>query len=295
MTRVYTPDVVVADRSLLGEGPAWDVNHDALVWVDIFEGEVHRWSPSSPTTMTFETGAHVGAALPAEGGGWLLALADGFTLMSANGECRPLLSVHGGRPGLRFNDGKVDPGGRAWAGTMAYDERAGAGCLYRLDPGPAATPILEGVGVSNGLGWSPDRRAFYYVDSPAGALRRFDYDDEAGTIRNERVLVPFPAEEGFLDGLCVDDEGCVWVAVWDGGCVNRYTPDGSLDAVVDVPVSRPTSCCLGPGGVLYITSAYHGLSTAEIEEQPWAGAVFAVEVGVGAEPATLWMPLAGFV
>jgi sugar lactone lactonase YvrE len=199
-----------------------------------------------------------------------------------------LLSVHGGvQPGLRFNDGKVDPAGRAWAGTLAYQEHAGAGRLYRLDPGPTATPILA-VGVSNGLGWSPDRRTFYYVDSLAQGLRAFDYDECEGTIGNERELVPFPSDQGYLDGLCVDDDGCIWVAIWDGGRVNRYSPDGTLDSIVEVPVDRPTSCCFGPGGVLYITSARHGLSDEQLDRQPQAGAVFAAEVAATAAPATLW-------
>ena len=291
MTRTYEVEVAVEQRSLLGEGPTWDRNHDALVWVDILGGLVHRWrAPDSPATFAVHT--HVGAVLPAAGGGWLLAVQDGFAALSEAGEVRPLLSVHDGRrPDLRFNDGKADPAGRAWAGTMAYAERPGQGCLYRLDPGPTATPMIDGVGVSNGLGWSPDRRLFYYVDSPAMELRVFDYDEHEATIRNERTLVTLPSEEGYLDGLCVDDEGCIWVAIWDGGRVNRYTPEGVLDSVVHVPVDRPTSCCLGPGGVLYITSARHGLSEEQLARLPWALGVFATEVTAAAPPATLWKPL----
>jgi sugar lactone lactonase YvrE len=287
MTRTYGVDIAVSHRSVLGEGPAWDSNRDALVWVDILASAVHLWSPGG-LTASFDAGSHVGAALPAEGGGWLLAVQDGFATMSDGGEVTALLSVHGGRLELRFNDGKVDPAGRAWAGTMAYQERLGAGRLYRLDPGPTATPVIDAVGVSNGLDWSPDRRTLYYVDSLAQALRAFDYDEREGTIRKERELVPFPSGQGYLDGLCVDDDGGIWVAIWDGGRVNRYMPDGSLDSIVEVPVDRPTSCCLGPGGVLYITSARHGLSDEQLDRQPWAGAVFATEVAATAPPATLW-------
>jgi sugar lactone lactonase YvrE len=288
MTRTYGVDIAVPHRSVLGEGPAWDSNRDALVWVDILGSAVHLWSPGG-LTASFDAGSHVGAALPAEDGGWLLAVQDGFATMSDGGEVTALLSVHGGaRLELRFNDGKVDTAGRAWAGTMAYEERLRAGRLYRLDPGPTATPVLGAVGVSNGLGWSPDRRTFYYVDSLAQALRAFDYDEGEGTIRKERELVPFPSDQGYLDGLCVDDDGGIWIAIWDGGRVNRYMPDGSLDSIVEVPVDRPTSCCLGPGGVLYITSARHGLSDEQLHRQPWAGAVFATDVAVTAPPATLW-------
>jgi len=288
MTRTYGVDIAVPHRSVLGEGPVWDSNREALVWVDILEGTVHLWSPIGPTA-SFDAGTHVGAALPASGGGWLLAAQDGFATMTDEGGLAPLLSVHGGgQPELRFNDGKVDPAGRAWAGTTAYEESPGAGRLYRLDPGPTATPILDGVGVSNGLGWSPDRRTFYYVDSLAQSLRAFDYDECEGTIRKERELVPFPSDLGYPDGLCVDDDGCIWVAIWDGGRVNRYMPNGALDSVVEVPVDRPTSCCFGPAGVLYITSARHGLSDEQLDRQPLAGAVFGTEVAATAPPATLW-------
>ena len=292
MTHTYEVEVAVEQRSLLGEGPTWDRNHDALVWVDILEGLVHLW-PTSGLPRTFGVDTHVGAALPALGGGWLLAVQDGFAEMSEDGAVRPLLSVHGGRrKELRFNDGKADPAGRAWAGTMSYAEQPGQGSLYRLDPGPTATPMIDGVGVSNGLGWSPEHRSFYYVDSLAMALRVFDYDEHEATIGNERTLVTLSPEEGYLDGLCVDDEGCIWVAIWDGGCVNRYTPEGALDSVVRVPVDRPTSCCIGPGGVLYITSARHGLSDEQLARRPLAGALFATEVSTGAPPATLWQPIA---
>jgi sugar lactone lactonase YvrE len=291
VTHRYEVEVAVEQRSLLGEGPTWDRNHDALVWVDILGGAVHLW-PASSSPTAFEVQAHVGAALPAVGGGWLLAVQDGFAAMSESGDVRPLLSVHRGRrKDLRFNDGKVDPRGRAWAGTMSYAEQPGQGALYRLDPGPTATPMIDAVGVSNGLGWSPDRRSFYYVDSLAMALREFDYDEHDATIGNERTLTTLPADEGYLDGLCVDDEGCIWVAIWNGGCVNRYTPKGVLDSVVHVPVDRPTSCCIGPGGVLYITSARHGSSDEQLARQPWAGAVFATEVSTGAPAATLWQPI----
>ena len=142
MTRTYEVEVAFEQRSLLGEGPAWDPNHDGLVWVDILGGLVH-FCPASGSPTTFDVETHVGAALPALGGGWLLAVQDGFAALSEAGEVRPLLSVHNSRrQDLRFNDGKADPAGRAWAGTMAYAEKPGQGCLYRLDPGPTATPMI---------------------------------------------------------------------------------------------------------------------------------------------------------
>jgi sugar lactone lactonase YvrE len=290
--RISVTEPVIRATATLGEGPAWDANHSALVWVDILEKTVHLHSLSGGAPRVFRLETHVGAALPASGGGWLVVLRTGFAVLEENGTVNPLLTVHGPEQAdLRFNDAKTDPSGRAWAGSMGYDERPGAGALYRLDSGPTARVILHKVGVSNGLGWSPDRGLFYYVDSLAGALRAFDYSDDSGEIANARVIAELRQEDGYFDGLCVDDEGCIWVAVWDGRCVRRYTPDGELDTVVEVPVDRPTSCCFGPGGMLYITSARHGIPAARLRGQPLAGSVFAVSVEATAQPATLWQTI----
>jgi len=284
--RLTIAEPAIDARADLGEGPVWDANHSCLVWVDILRGELHIES-TQPRTISIDD--HLGAALPAVDGGWLLAVQDGFALLDQAGRVTPFLSVHGGaRPELRFNDAKVDPAGRAWAGTLDYDEQGGAGALYRLDAGPVASTVLTGVGISNGLDWSPDRQRFYYVDTLARTLRAFDYTDDTGTLGAEQILVELPAGHGYLDGLCVDDQGCIWVAIWDGGCVRRYTPDGRLDTIIDVPVDRPTSCCLDPRGTLYITSATQGLTSEQLARTPHAGAIFAIDVGIGAPAATLW-------
>ena len=289
MRRISVTEPEIRATATLGEGPAWDQNHSALVWVDILEKTVHLQSPPGGAPRVFRLDTHVGAALPASGGGWLVVVPTGFAVLEETGTVDPLLTVHGPEQAdLRFNDAKTDPSGRAWAGSMAYDERPGAGALYRLDAGPTARVILPKVGVSNGLGWSPDGRVFYYVDSLAGALRAFDYSDDSGAIANARAIAVLRPEDGYFDGLCVDDAGCIWVALWDGRCVRRYTPNGELDTVVEVPVDRPTSCCFGPGGLLYITSARYGIPPARLREQPFAGSVFAVSVEATAQPATLW-------
>lgn len=283
MTRTLSADVLVDAAAELGEGPTWDVAEGCLVWVDITAGALHLTEASGATRRTHTIGEHLGAALPAAGGGWLLATRSGFATLSADGDLRPLLSVHDERPDMRFNDAKCDPRGRAWAGSMSYDEVQGAGALYRLDPGAAATVVLDAVTVGNGLGWSPDRREMYYVDSPTQTLRAFPYDDDTGNLAGPRTVATIPVDAGTPDGLCVDDDGCIWLALWDGSAVRRYTPDGRLDAVVPLPVVRPTSCCFG-GDVLYITSARRGLT----QDQPLAGAVFAVAAGVAGAAATPW-------
>lgn len=194
--------------------------------------------------------------------------------------------MHDRRSDLRFNDAKCDPRGRAWAGSMAYDGTPGAGALYRLDPGPTATVVVAGVTTGNGLGWSPDRRELYFVDSPIQTVRAYPYDDDTGHIGDPRLVVAVPPGAGTPDGLCVDDDGCIWVALWDGSAVRRYTPGGRLDAVIPLPVARPTSCCFG-GDVLYITSARHGLANVQSPD----GAVFAVDVGTTGPAATPWQAL----
>jgi sugar lactone lactonase YvrE len=273
----------------LAEGPAWDANFDALVWVDIAGGDLYV-DDLRGGSRSFRVEAPLGAALPARGGGWLVVLRDAFALLDADGTLQaPLASVPAER--LRFNDAKVDPLGRAWGGTMAYAEDAPLGALYRLDPGPVATEVVADVQLSNGLGWSPAGDVMYFADSLAGTVRAFDYDLDTARPANERVLVELPAEQGLPDGLAVDDDGCFWLAVWNAGEVHRYTPAGTLDAVVELPVARPTSCCFGPDGTLYITTAWYTLEPAERAAQPFAGAVFAVDVGATAPPATLWEPL----
>jgi sugar lactone lactonase YvrE len=284
--RELSADVLIDAAADLGEGPAWDAAEDCLVWVDITAGELHLTEASGALRRTHRIDEHLGAALPAAGGGWLLATRSGFSTLSVDGDLHPLLLVHDRRSDLRFNDAKCDPRGRAWAGSMAYDGTPGAGALYRLDPGPTATVVVAGVTTGNGLGWSPDRRELYFVDSPTQTVRAYPYDHHTGHIGDPRLVVAVPPGAGTPDGLCVDDEGCIWVALWDGSAVRRYTPGGRLDAVIPLPVARPTSCCFG-GDVLYITSARHGLANV----QSPAGAVFAVDVGTTGPAATPWQAL----
>jgi sugar lactone lactonase YvrE len=291
MRRIAASEQVVPPGAELAEGPAWDTNHDALVWVDIARGEVHLDDLRGGSRVV-TVDPPVGAALPARGGGWLLVLRDCFALLDEGGAVSAPLASVPAADGMRFNDAKADPAGRAWAGTMAAEEGDRLGALYRLDVGPAAVEILDGVALSNGLGWSPAGDVFYFADSLAGTVRAFDYDHQTGRLEHERVLVQLPRAEGLPDGLAVDDDGCVWLAVWNAGAVHRYTPEGRLDAIVELPVSRPTSCCFGPDGMLYITTARFALEPAELADQPLAGAVFAADVGASAPPATLWAPLA---
>jgi sugar lactone lactonase YvrE len=232
------------------------------------------------------TPLHVGAVAPRALGGYVAALQDGFWVVGV-GEPEPIARIPEARPGLRFNDGKCDPAGRFWAGTMAYDERPGAGSLYRLEPDARVTRVLDDVGISNGLAWSPDGGTMYYVDSLTRRIDAFSFDPASGAIGDRRVLVSIPPEAGYPDGLTVDTEGGLWVALWGGSALHRYV-DGRLDHVADLPVTRPTNCTFGGDDLdeLYVTSATKDLSPGERRVQPLAGAVLRLRPGVRGLPAT---------
>jgi sugar lactone lactonase YvrE len=261
-----------------------------LVWVDIFPGIVFVTSASGERLASFEIGHPVGSAMPAEDGGWLLADATGFTMLGPGGHTAPLLPLLADRPDLRFNDAKCDPQGRAWAGTIESAMAPGTGTLYRLDPGPVATPVLDGLTVSNGLGWSPDGRTMWFADSAVRFIRAFEYEGDSGHLGPGRPAVQLQETAGKADGLCVDDEGCLWVGLWGGGAVHRYTPDGRLDTIVRVPASQVTSCAFGGprGSTLFVTTARIGLGDDALRTEPLAGGLFVVEPGVTGPAATPW-------
>ena len=170
-----------------------------------------------------------------------------------------------GRTDTRTNDGACDAAGRLWVGTMALDERSPVAGLYRVDPDLSVTTVLTGTTISNGLGWSPSGRRFYFIDSPTRQVDVFDCDLAAGTIENRRPFARVEVEDAVPDGLAVDAEGCVWVALHGGWGLHRYSPDGELMGVVDLPVARVTSCCFGGDDLrdLYVTTRREGLSDAE--------------------------------
>ncbi|MFJ8195747.1 SMP-30/gluconolactonase/LRE family protein [Streptomyces sp. NPDC096152] len=252
-----TWEVAVRAEALLGEGPTWDPAAGRLIWVDILGARVHTYDPGSGRRSVRTTGQHVGAAKPRAGGGLVLNLRDGVGLLDPDGTFRWL--HRDPVPGRRGNDAAVAPDGSLWAGTMRYDEAPGGGTLSRLTGDGSAEVVLDDVAVSNGTGWSPDGRLMYYVDSPTRRIDVFDHDGERVSDRRRFAVVEEGA--GFPDGLTVDADGCVWVALWDGGAVRRYAPDGTLDRVVELPVPRPTACAFGGTGLtdLYVTTARTGL------------------------------------
>jgi sugar lactone lactonase YvrE len=275
----------------LGEGPYWVPEDDCLLWVDIEGGRLHRTYFPSAETVTDSLSA-VSAAFPAVGGGILTVGGATLTLLypaerGSQWSTRIIAEVPA-RDDLRFNDAGVDPAGRVWAGSMHIPEAEPVGELYRLDPGGRLTTVLKNVTVSNGLGWSPDGTRMYYADSPLGRVDVFDYDPATGEASARRTFADLSGAEGVPDGLTVDLDGCVWVAMWGGSALRRLTPSGEQDAVLPVPASQPTSCAFGGPDLadLFITTANVGLSESERAEQPLAGRLLHVRPGPIGLPST---------
>ena len=273
----WSADLVLDARADLGEGPLWDRRSSELLWVDIMAGLLHRFDPATRTDVAIDVGQPVGCVVTRASGGWALGLKDGFA--TANGSVDLIAPLDLGRPDLRINDGAVDSRGRFWAGTMQLDSEPEAGSLYRLDPDGSLHTILAKVTISNGIGWSPDGTAMYYVDTATRRIDLFDWEAEGGTIANRRTFVTLEAGAGDPDGLVVDEEGGVWLALWGGFAVRRYSPEGELLGVVDVPVGRVTKAAFGGRGLdeLYITTA--------AGPEPHAGGVFRARPGVCGQPA----------
>ena len=280
-------ELVLDARARLGEGPLWDERRRVVVWVDILAPAVHAFHPGDGSDTLIPVDQPVGAVALREQEGLLLALEDGFWLRDDGGRMLRLAPVEADDRSIRMNDGRVDPAGRFYCGTMAYDERPGAASLYRLEPDGRTARVLTGATISNGIDWSPDGRTCWYIDTPTRGVDAFDYDRETGALRHRRRVITIPDGAGWPDGLTVDAEGCVWVAFWGGWCVRRYAPDGAFDREIRLPVAQVTSCTFGGDGLdeLYITTAWNGLSDADRAAQPLAGGLFRARPGARGLPA----------
>lgn len=262
----------------LGEGPLWHPDERRLYGVDIESKSVWRYDPDSGKAQEYQLNQMVGCLGIRAHGGFIVAGEHGFAAWDPESNLiTPIHNPELDRPHERFNDGSVDPGGRFWAGTMTPDGFENS--LYRLDPDYSIHRMETGIGISNGIGWSPDHRAMYFTDSPRKTIYAYDYEVESGAIENRRVWVDSRGGSGVPDGLCVDSEGCVWSARWDGWRISRYDPQGQLMHEILTPVQRPTSCAFGGDemNTLFITSAWTGLTEIERRDQPLAGDLFAIE------------------
>jgi sugar lactone lactonase YvrE len=281
-----------SDQNLLGEGARWDARRGELLRLDILAGRVYRDVVADDGSLipvrAYEVPGTVGAIAPVRGDeGWLLAAGQSFVHLALDGSLQLVAEV--ARSGTRMNDAACDPQGRFWAGTLADDHRAGAAELYRLERNGQTELMLEGLTISNGLDWSPDGRTMYLTDTGPGVIHAFAFDTERGTMSGGRVLVTIAPDVGAPDGLTVDADGDLWVAIYGGGRVHRYSPNGALRQVLTVPAVETTSCAFaGPGlGRLYVTTATEGWSEEVRRANPAAGLVYRFEtdaIGRAAAP-----------
>jgi sugar lactone lactonase YvrE len=283
------------DQHLLGEGPRWDARRDELLRVDIEDGRVFRDRVDDDGSLVpvrvYEVPGTVGAVAPVEGDeGWLLAANLGFAHLAPDGSLRPFAEVT--PDWTRMNDAACDPQGRFWAGTKAHDNRAGGGALYRLDRDGRVEMMLDGLTISNGLDWSPDGGTMYLADSIPGVVHAFAFDGERGSVSDGRVLIDVPEQIGVPDGLTVDAEGDLWLAIFGGGRVQRYSPDGVLRQELLVPAEETTSCAFAGPGLhrLYVTTATEDWSDEQRRAEPTAGLTYRFETDATGRPAAPFRP-----
>ncbi len=284
-------ELVPVAPAVLGEGAIWNQPQQRLNWIDIEAGRVFAYDPITGENSVCEIGRKVGTVVPRARGGLMLAVHEGFASLNP-GNCQvelwPRPPAHD--PAVaRFNDGKCDPAGRFWAGTMALVRGPKPlGRLYRLDADGSMRVMVEDVGTSNGLAWSLDRSTLYFIDTRLVLVDAFDYDDATGAISGRRTVISIPPGIGRPDGSTLDAEGMLWIAMFEGWSVTRWNPrTGELLRTIRLPVARVTSCAFGGPDLdtLYITSGRQGLSAEQQAAQPLAGCLFRVRPGVKGMPA----------
>jgi sugar lactone lactonase YvrE len=282
-------------QTFLGEGLRWDARSQELLAVDILAGQVYRARVAddgslSPVCEYWLPGT-VGAIVPVhDDEGWLLAAGRGFVYLTPDGSVRPLAEV--APVGSRMNDGVCDPQGRLWAGSLAEDFREGGGALHRLDRNGRIDRMLEGLTIPNGLGWSADGATMYLADSATHLIHAFSFNADDGTLSDPRVFVRIGEELGAPDGLTVDVDGDLWVAIYEGAQVRRYSPDGVLRETLSVPASQTTSCAFAGSALnrLYVTTATEGWSDEQRRAQPSAGLIYRFDTESTGRPVDPFRP-----
>jgi sugar lactone lactonase YvrE len=280
---IFKAELELEIPASLGEGAIWNHETNTFWWVDIEGRKLNIYDPMTKSNSVIDVKERIGTVVPAKSGGAIVALENGIFHLDLESEemkmiCNPLEELDT----IRFNDGKCDPAGRLWVGSMSLKFIKGAASLYTISSDGSYREVFGGVTVSNGIIWSNDHKTLYYIDTPLGNVRAWDYDLVTGDISNERVLISIPEGMGGPDGMTIDKEGKLWIAMWGGNQVSRWDPEnGELIGKVEVPAPNVTSCAFGGPDldVLYITTA-GGDNQKMKEDYPLAGSVFKVKPGV---------------
>lgn len=284
-------DVVQDAGAVLGESPVWDAARECLHWMDLAASRYWRLDPGTGAAESHELPAAPGGLALTAAGDLVAAFEDGFwRLDPETGVRAPIADPEANLPGNRFNDAKAGPDGAFWAGSLSRDYKHASGTLWRLALDGVVTAAFDNIYVSNGPAWSPAGDRFYFSDSVRGVTWVFPFDAATGALGERTVFAVRGAAPGFPDGAAVDADGCLWSARWTGGCLARFTPEGRLDRLIDMPVSRVTSCAFGGADLrtLYVTSASIGLSDRELAAEPLSGAVFALDAATAGAPVAVY-------
>lgn len=274
------------DRDQLGEGPTWCTASGEMFRVDILRGQVHSWHLDASTSTCRDFDGEVSAAVPRRDGGLVLAIGHDIVAVDADNGRTTLATVEHNDPDTRFNDCRCDPQGRLWAGTMSKTRTADRAALYRMAPGEPITAVVFPTTLSNGMGWSPQGERMYFIDSTTQRIDVFDFDGRDGSVSGRRAFAEVPTVKGLPDGMAVDAEGGVWVCLFGGGALHRYSPTGDLEEIIALPTTNPT--CPAFGGpdlcTLFVTTARHRLTDDQLAREPLAGAVLQLDPGVAGLP-----------
>jgi len=282
-------DLLLDSKASLGEGALWNKKTQELYWIDIENGLLHIYNPANQQDKAIKLGQRVGTVVPTEDGNALVALEDGIYEIDLKTEKKKLLAK---RPASeasdnRFNDGKCDPAGRFWVGTMSMKMTPKAGNLYLFDNEGKISKSYDSVTVSNGVVWSLDSTKMYYIDTPSKEVKEFAYNNKTGEVSLIKAVITIPDGMGYPDGMTIDSEGMLWIGMWEGFAVTRWNPaTGELLMKIDVPASRVTSCAFGGENldILYITTASIGASEDELKQYPNSGSLFAIKTGYTGVP-----------
>ena len=276
--------------AIIGESPLWNVAEQRLYWLDIQRKLIHRLDPATRKNETFELPDLVTCLAFRKAGGLILTMRKQFAFFDPDsGKFEPLAGVESDQPDNRFNDGRVDPQGRFWAGTMSTKKwTSPVGHFYRFDSSLRPQQMLDKVACSNGVAWSPDGKTMYYTETGKQSIEQFDFDGDTGTIGNRRPFVYVePSTNSFPDGISVDSEGFVWSNHVGVGLIVRYDPTGKIERQVQFPAPRATACTFGGANMttLYVTTSRETMDALQLLAYPLSGSVFAVETGIrGIEP-----------